>query len=306
MPSPSPRRKAASRPAMPAPPAGVAVTTSAATAGWPDPQCAILQGRPDQPFRHRSDDHVVAFNLAGTAKVELTRGGRFTRFYSEPGSFTVLPAGVEYNVRIDRPVEVIVWSVAPATLRELEGREWGPDVKGIEVAEAVGRRDAAVWALGKQLADLLRNPVAGSRTYAEALATQLAVHLLWSNAPLPARKATGEPLDDGPLRHVVDYIEHGLGGEISVDELAEVSGFSAGYFVGAFRRALGKTPHQYLTERRVARACELLHDPHRAIVDVAMDVGFSSQSHLTSVFRKLMRTTPAAYRQRVLGLHEPG
>ncbi len=101
---------------------------------------------------------------------------------------------------------------------------------------------------------------------------------------------------------MVDFIEHSLGGEITVDELAGVSGFSPGYFVGAFRRALGRTPHQYLTERRVARACELLHDPHRAIIEVAMDVGFSSQSHLTSVFRKHMKTTPAAYRQRVLGL----
>ncbi len=132
------------------------------------------------------------------------------------------------------------------------------------------------------------------------------MHLLWGNAPLPGRRAAGDSLDDGRLGRVVDYIEHGLGGEITVDELAEVSGLSPGYFVGAFKRALGKTPHQYLTERRVARACELLHDPHRAIIDVAMDVGFSSQSHLTSVFRKFMKTTPAAYRQQALGLRDPG
>jgi AraC family transcriptional regulator len=174
------------------------------------------------------------------------------------------------------------------------------------VAEAVGRRDAEVWGLGKRLADLLAAPVEGSRPYAEALSIQIAVHLLWCNAPLPGRKAAGEALDDGRLGKVIDYIELELGGEITVDELAGVSGFSPGYFVGAFKRALGKTPHQYLTERRIARACELLQDPHRAIIDVAMDVGFSSQSHLTSVFRKFMKTTPAAYRQQVLGLRQPG
>jgi AraC family transcriptional regulator len=54
---------------------------------------------------------------------------------------------------------------------------------------------------------------------------------------------------------------------------------------------------------RVARACELLHDPRRPITDVSLAVGFSSQSHLTEVFRRTMKTTPAAYRREVLGLN---
>jgi AraC-like DNA-binding protein len=45
-----------------------------------------------------------------------------------------------------------------------------------------------------------------------------------------------------------------------------------------------------------------LHDPHRPITDVSLAVGFSSQSHLTEVFRRVMNTTPAAYRREVLGL----
>jgi AraC family transcriptional regulator len=306
MPSLPARRKAVDRPAPPAPPAGVSVVASGQAVGWEDCCCAIVEGRPNEPFRHRYPGHVIAFHLKGAALVELTRGGKFTRFYSEPGSFTVIPADIDCNVRIDRPVLVLCWSITARALHDLAKRERGSDGNEIEVAEALGRRDGEVWALGKRLADLLATPVEGSRVYAEAVSVQLAVQLLWCNAPPPGRKAAGESLDDGRLGKVVDYIEQGLGGEISVDELAEVSGFSPGYFVGAFKRALGKTPHQYLTERRVARACELLQDPHRAIIEVAMDVGFSSQSHLTSVFRKFMKTTPAAYRQQVLGLRQPG
>ena len=52
----------------------------------------------------------------------------------------------------------------------------------------------------------------------------------------------------------------------------------------------------------IARACELLHNPHCSLVDVSLDVGFSSQSHMTTVFRRFMKTTPAAYREDVLGL----
>jgi AraC-like DNA-binding protein len=40
-------------------------------------------------------------------------------------------------------------------------------------------------------------------------------------------------------------------------------------------------------------------------VDIGLAVGFSSQSHLTTVFRRFMKTTPAAYREEVLGLRSP-
>jgi AraC family transcriptional regulator len=76
--------------------------------------------------------------------------------------------------------------------------------------------------------------------------------------------------------------------------------------LSAFRRATGKTPHRYLTEQRVAKACEILQNPHRSIVEVSLAVGFSSQSHLTSVFRRLLKTTPAAYREEILGFRRTG
>ena len=86
----------------------------------------------------------------------------------------------------------------------------------------------------------------------------------------------------------------------------QVAGLSPNYFLHAFKQSTGKTPHRYLTELRIARACELLQDPHRSIVDISLAVGFSSQSHLTTVFRRFKKTTPAAYRQEVLGLHRDG
>ena len=85
-----------------------------------------------------------------------------------------------------------------------------------------------------------------------------------------------------------------------------MAGLSPNYFLHAFKQSTGQTPHRYLTELRIARACELLQNPHRSIVDISLAVGFSSQSHLTTVFRRFMKTTPAAYRQEVLGLRPDG
>ena len=101
---------------------------------------------------------------------------------------------------------------------------------------------------------------------------------------------------------MIDYLHGSFGEEISLDGLAQVAGLSPNYFLHAFKQTTGQTPHRYLTELRIAKACELLQNPHRSIVDISLAVGFSSQSHFTTVFRRFMKTTPAAYREEVLGL----
>jgi AraC family transcriptional regulator len=258
-------------------------------------------------YRHSCPFHVVAFLLSGTTKVEWKRGGRFTRFVSEPGSLTIIPAGDDHYFRTDRRTRTLVWMIDPNWLQSIAEQEWGPGEPTVEILEAYNHRDAEFWALGQQLAARMLSPIPGSRLYAEALNTQLALHLLWNYSSLPRQdEKRAEVLTDPRLRRVIDYIRSSPETEISLGELAELAGLSPNYFLSAFRRATGRTPHRYLTEQRVARACELLHNPHRSIVDVALAVGFSSQSHLTTVFRRFLKTTPAAYREEVLGRHPDG
>jgi AraC family transcriptional regulator len=262
----------------------------------------IVEGRLADFSHHSSPLHVVAFLLSGTTRVEWKRRGRFTRYVSEPGSLTIIPAGDEHHFRTDRPTRTLVWMIDPDWLQSLVEREWGPGQPTVEIREACNSRDAEFWSLGQRLAARMLSPNPGSHLYAESLHTQLALHLLWNYSSLPyPDEERAERLTDPRLRRVIDYIRSSLGSEISLGALAELAGLSPNYFLSAFRRATGKTPHRYLTEQRIAKACELLHNPHRSIVDVSLAVGFSSQSHLTAVFRRFLKTTPAAYREEVLG-----
>ncbi len=103
---------------------------------------------------------------------------------------------------------------------------------------------------------------------------------------------------------MIDFIEDRLGEGLSLSDLATVAGLSPNHFARVFKRTFGTAPHRYLVEQRIARACELLGDPRRSLVEVSYTVGFSSQSHLNTVFRRYLRTTPAAYRQQIIG-HGP-
>jgi AraC family transcriptional regulator len=77
---------------------------------------------------------------------------------------------------------------------------------------------------------------------------------------------------------------------------AEV-GISPLYLARAFKSAMGQSPHQYVIARRVERAKELLRNTDMAVVDVALAVGFSSQSHLSHWFVRQVGVSPSSYRR---------
>ena len=70
-----------------------------------------------------------------------------------------------------------------------------------------------------------------------------------------------------------------------------------GYFSHAFRRTLGVAPHKWLIEQRVVLSKEKLRDEGLSLSDVAMECGFSDQSHLTRVFRQTVGVSPGAWRR---------
>jgi AraC family transcriptional regulator len=280
----------------------VAVAASSARLGWRDVPALVVDCRLPEFHHHRSGRNSIAFLLEGTTQVEWKRGGRFTRFVSEPGSLTIIPAGDDHHFRTDHQVRLLLWMADPKWLQSIADQEWKPRGTRVALQEFSNNRDAEFWALGHRLAARMLSPIAGSRLYAESLNTQLALHLLWNYSSLPNQseeRPTGRT--DPRLNRAIDYIHASLAREISLGELAEIAGLSPNYFLSAFKRATGRTPHRYLTEKRIDKACELLHNPHFSIVAVSLAVGYSSQSHLTTVFRRVMKTTPAAYREEVLG-----
>ncbi|MFV3131290.1 AraC family transcriptional regulator, partial [Niveispirillum sp. KHB5.9] len=98
-------------------------------------------------------------------------------------------------------------------------------------------------------------------------------------------------------RRVVEYIEARLGEELNLSHLATEVGLTRYHFIRAFRVSLGTTPFRYLNKRRIARAQQLLLDPHLSITEIGLTLGFSSHSHFTETFRKITGTTPSQFRK---------
>jgi AraC family transcriptional regulator len=97
------------------------------------------------------------------------------------------------------------------------------------------------------------------------------------------------------LRRAKDFIHANLAGQPSLRDIAEAAEVSLFHFARQFRKATGRSPHQYLTEQRLLQARALLHDPSLSIGAIAKAVGFT-HSHFSIMFTRHIGMTPSAFR----------
>src|SRR5258705_7098359 len=85
---------------------------------------------------------------------------------------------------------------------------------------------------------------------------------------------------------------------LDLNEISSHACFSRYHFLRLFRQAFNKTPHQYLTERRIERAKELLRTDDLRVTDVCFEVGFQSLGSFSSLFHKSVGHAPITYREK--------
>ncbi|HLZ65742.1 MAG TPA: AraC family transcriptional regulator [Aliidongia sp.] len=97
-------------------------------------------------------------------------------------------------------------------------------------------------------------------------------------------------------RRAKEFLAANAGRCLSIGEVAAVCNLSQSHFIRAFRNATGDTPHRWLRRYRVDRAKRLLEGP-LSIAEIALECGFSDQSHLTRVFAAVVGMPPGAWRR---------
>ncbi len=101
------------------------------------------------------------------------------------------------------------------------------------------------------------------------------------------------------VKRAKDFLSAHLDQPVELETLAREAGLSAFHLIRVFRKATGLTPHNWLLDRRVHQACNLLRDGLSA-THVAAMTGFSDQSHLTRVFKQRLGVTPGRFREAAL------
>lgn len=105
------------------------------------------------------------------------------------------------------------------------------------------------------------------------------------------------------LKNALIYIENQYTNKLSLDILANECGFSVFHFCHEFKKATGKSPGEYITLYRIAKAEELLVNSDMNITEIALATGFNDANYFSRMFRKYKEDSPSSYRKKNL-LHE--
>lgn len=144
--------------------------------------------------------------------------------------------------------------------------------------------------------------------YADALRLAIVARILGLQSEAPRSMERADKTNEGAaerqmralqkwrLKRVVEYVDSHLSGKITLLDLAMVAGLSRMHFASQFRAATGLRPHEYLLKRRIQHAEELLRQSTMTLVEIALSVGFQTQAHFTTVFKRFVGDTPYQWR----------
>lgn len=246
-------------------------------------------------LRWTAPHHLVILTEAGhTSQTYIKSDGKdIYDGRDRSGDITFVPAGVE-RVGVYRDTKLSYSALWLDPNLTLPGCEKAGDLRLL-----INGRDDVIASL---LRDLCAETSLGHRpsaVYVEHLTALILLRLGELNK-LRKAKARREPLSRPALARVREYIHANIGSDISLTELASVAGMQVDSFARRFKAATGLAPYAFVLEERIRMAEILLSGTDQAIGNVAIRLGFSSQSHFTSTFRRLRGIAPRAYRMNFI------
>ena len=244
-----------------------------------------------------TDRHVVSLLCGRPSRFEQrNESGPPMAYFEAPGSLIVTPPGPVPVLRLQASAEFIHCAFeeefVSGVLAEMEKRPT------LNPTFRTGLRDSPLRNILELLMAELEAQSPDGKLYVESLAHALATrYLMLNGSPSLKSESHVSPLPMRILNRVRERIEADLCEDVSLEALAGESGYSRAHFLRMFRAATGLTPHQYILEVRLDRARQWLGRKNTSLIDIAAFCGFSSQSHMTSVFQKHLGVTPAQFRR---------
>ena len=102
------------------------------------------------------------------------------------------------------------------------------------------------------------------------------------------------------VQEVLRYLEEHYHEDIGLEIIAEKVGLSPNYLSSIFKQTIGSSFIEYITDLRIKKAKEKLHDLNLSVYEIAESIGYSSSQYFSRVFKNNVGMTPSAYRNSLL------
>lgn len=245
----------------------------------------------------------IAVLVRGATVVTRRTGSYEQRIVGFPGTIGLCPVGVREDfARITTDIdEMLHVYLAPTPFATLS-KHTSQNFDATSVRYEGGFKDPVLEHIAACILRELQCESFFGDILMATLADSLAVRLLSNYSTLSANPIRdgqrSKALDSRRLRRVLDYIDSNLTNQISAEALAGVASLSRFHFSRMFKAATGRSPSQYVGDRRLELAKSLLQ-LGASVAQVAYDCGFSSESNFARSFRRCTGVSPGQYRNSI-------
>jgi AraC family transcriptional regulator len=277
-----------------------AVLASSKDLGWQDIRVLHVRNEYGDTEVPPLNNHCVIVQLEPAGQVTTKIDGQYFDNFLSPGDITIIPAGVPSDWRWhDRSHhEALHLYLEPIFVQKTaEACNLNHDQMTIE--PQIGVRDEQLSHMAMSLLYELKAENIVGRLYADSVAAVLAIQLIRRYSCLKDVGIRKGGMAPHKLRRALEFISDKLEqpGGIALDVLAQEVGMSRYHFSRVFKESMGLSPINYIVRQRIERAKKLLTETELPIADIALQAGFSGQSHFTTFFRKLVGVTPRSFRR---------
>ncbi|WP_297199673.1 AraC family transcriptional regulator [uncultured Pluralibacter sp.] len=245
----------------------------------------------------KSDHHTLSLYVAdGYESYHKTPGG--WKNGGGPDRFCLMPQQSESCWDVRDNLSFVHLYCTDEHLRETGERIWDKSPAALRLEEKIFSRDDKITSLYRHfLLDCDWQQPANHLTLSTA-STLLLTHIIqqYASVQWALPKVTGG-LSPYTLRNVLLYIEDNLSGPLTLGMLAREAALSEYHFARMFRQSMKIAPHQYVMQRRMERAKQLLTGTQMTLTDVALACGFSSSSHFSNRVKAALGLTPSQLRE---------
>jgi AraC family transcriptional regulator len=244
---------------------------------------------------HRYNPHpLLLVHVRSHGRSRIRSGHTVFDLALAPGQVDVFCAGfhMDHGSWDCTPGEVMAVEIDPERARSY----LHDDANAVDPSTRLSIRDAVLERLFACMRSEVDSGCESGRLFAEGLSLSLLARLSacygGEEQPRSARKLSARQ-----LQQTVDFIDAHIGADLSIAVLASQLAMSPYTFSKLFKAKVEASPHRFVLSRRIQRA-ELLLGGSLSLSEIALTVGFASQSHFTEAFRRRTGRTPSKARHR--------
>lgn len=279
-----------------------ALVASSDLLGWQNIRVIHVQSSLDEMMFSPSDSHCLVLNLGSDAHVAVTSDK--VEFEGEVGvgQVSIIPAGSSWRVCQTQSADFInlpLLYLRPLFVRSVVAH-FHLLYPEFTLSPQIGFVNRHIRHMALSLLEELNEANLVGRLYADWLATGLAMQMVRRYSSLRNVRIGRGGMAPQKLRKAVDIIDSHLveeqPGRLALRFVADEVGMSYFHFSRAFKQSMGMSLTNYIAEKRIEHAKELLNRTVLPISEIALRSGFGSQSHFTTSFRRMAGSTPREFR----------